>query len=370
MRRTVRFLTMILIIFSLSLQFSAATSTMPVITAKATPTGLTTTPSISLSWVCSPAASSMTEFKVYRATSSSGPYTLITQLMNSLKYVDTKITKDVKYYYKIEINPLFSKSNIVTATWVTVKSITTSGVLELGINDKVQFKYEILPTNATDKRVIFSSSSSPVASISSTGSISGLTKGKSTITVKTVDKNLIASSQVSVYEKAHFPMTYVNISQGDNGSYSHLGTKAIDNIGISVSSIENVYAPFTGVIKRFSTDGCNGVYFESLDKVKFGSGIFDKMTILILHDNNIQDLYVGKIIKKGTVFYQEGTAGKVTGAHIHLECARGSYISPGGFRNTYGQWTLYNAILPNDALYLKSSNIIKNSFGYTWRLSN
>ena len=58
-------------------------------------------------------------------------------------------------------------------------------------------------------------------------------------------KDVSASS----YEYAMFPMEYMNITQGVNGSFSHSGTNAIDIAGKD-SGIDTAYAPFTGVVKR------------------------------------------------------------------------------------------------------------------------
>lgn len=176
----------------------------------------------------------------------------------------------------------------------------------------------------------------------------------------------IEVSADSDIETAYFPMKYLNITQGINGSYSHQGTLALDLAGKD-SGKDEIYAPFTGVIKRIYTHSGNFVWLESCTPVKFADGTVDYMTIMIGHDNDVSDLYVGKIIKQGEVFYREGNAGNATGNHIHLECAKGKYTSGGWYENSYGWWTIYNPVAPYDALVLKSDTIIKSSYGYNWR---
>ena len=184
--------------------------------------------------------------------------------------------------------------------------------------------------------------------------------------VSASSQKIAVSYNTGNYEIAYFPMQYLNITQGVNGSYSHKGTKALDLAGKD-SEKDAVYAPFTGKIKRIYTDSGNFIWLESCNPVRYADGTVDYMTIMIGHDNDVSDLYVGKIINQGEQFYSEGTAGNATGNHIHLECGKGKFTSGGWYKNSDGEYTIYNSILPYDALVLKSDTIIKNSYGYNWR---
>ena len=163
-------------------------------------------------------------------------------------------------------------------------------------------------------------------------------------------------------EKIIFPMTNVRITQGVNGLFSHKGSYALDCAGKD-GGIDNVYAPFTCIVKRIYAND-NAVWIESVDKVRFANGIEDYCTILLAHDDDISDLYVGKRINQGEVFYQEGRKGKVTGNHIHLEVARGKY--KGWFKNLYGVWMLMSAIHPASAFFMYKVNVI-NDCGYDFK---
>src|SRR5690606_14584833 len=99
-------------------------------------------------------------------------------------------------------------------------------------------------------------------------------------------------------EKAILPIKYMKQTQGVNGNYSHQGTFAID-FGHKAGKT-NVYAPFTGVIKRISSpEGGNAVWLESKEKILWADGTIDYMTVLTIHDNDVSDLYVGKEVRQG-----------------------------------------------------------------------
>ncbi len=172
------------------------------------------------------------------------------------------------------------------------------------------------------------------------------------------------TAKADSYEYAMFPMTTLNITQGINGGFSHMGTLAIDNAGKD-SGIESAYAPFTGTIKKIYNE--YQVWLESSNPVVWADGTIDYMTILVVHDNDTSDLYVGKPIKQGERFFEEGTAGYATGNHIHLEVAKGKMSGSGWYKNSYGIWTITNAVNPFDALFLSDTTNVKNDYGYNWR---
>lgn len=170
-------------------------------------------------------------------------------------------------------------------------------------------------------------------------------------------------------EKALFPMKYLKVTQGMNGSYSHQGTENIDVSGKD-SGIDNVFAPFTGVIKRIYTKNANVVWLESLNPVKYADGTEDYMTVMFMHDNDVSDLWAGKVIHQGEVFYQEGKAGQATGNHVQLSVSRGKFNGTGWHENEYGHWEINNEINPTKALWLRKDTIIMDDGGYNWKLTD
>lgn len=162
---------------------------------------------------------------------------------------------------------------------------------------------------------------------------------------------------------AKFPMKYLNVTQGW-GSGTHSGSYAIDLAGKDLGK-DNVFAPFDCRVKKIWNNG-HTVWIESLEKVKWANGTYAKATMSFTHDNWVADLRVGQVIRQGQVFYQEGTAGNATGNHVHMECAKGSFVGTGWFLNRYGWWTINNKVKPNDLLFL-TNTIVKNAGGIKWR---
>lgn len=164
-------------------------------------------------------------------------------------------------------------------------------------------------------------------------------------------------------EKILFPLKYMKVTQGMNGAYSHKGTYAID---YGYGGDENVYAPFTGTIKKIYTgSGANSIWLLSNSKVEFADGSKDYAIMKCAHDNNISDLSIGKVIKQGQHFYNMGTAGQVTGKHVHIEIAKGSKV--GWYQNSAGNWMITGSIDQTKAFFVPSDVKIVKDGGYAWK---
>ncbi len=59
--------------------------------------------------------------------------------------------------------------------------------------------------------------------------------------------------------------------------------------------------------------------------MRYADGSYDYMTVLFMHDDNIDNLTVGQMLTQGEYFYQSGTTGNSSGAHIHVAVYRGQY---------------------------------------------
>ena len=167
-------------------------------------------------------------------------------------------------------------------------------------------------------------------------------------------------------EKAVLNVKELNITQGMNGDYSHKGELAID-IG---KACEWFKAPFTGTIKRIYTYS-NTVWLESNEKVLYADGTIDYMTIMTCHDNDVSNLYVGKVIKQGETYYQPGTKGKVTGSHIHLGVGKGKFTGNGWHKGEWQKagfyaWPINNQYDVVKALFLYDKVEVKNGM-YDWK---
>ena len=87
---------------------------------------------------------------------------------------------------------------------VSVESVTLdkTEIKSLGVNDVVALKATVLPENATDKTVTWSSENSQIASVDDNGNVKGMGIGNTTITVTTKDGNKKAVCTVTV-DKIH-----------------------------------------------------------------------------------------------------------------------------------------------------------------------
>lgn len=166
-------------------------------------------------------------------------------------------------------------------------------------------------------------------------------------------------------EKPIYPCKNMRITQG-YGTGTHVNSYAIDDAGLN-TGIEEIYAPFTGTIKKIYTQDANEVWLESDNPVEYPDGTIDYMTILFAHANDVSNLYVGQKIIQNTAFYKEGTAGNATGNHCHIECAKGKYQSPGWKVNNEGYYVIINGKKPEECLWIEETTNIINNNGYPFK---
>ena len=166
-------------------------------------------------------------------------------------------------------------------------------------------------------------------------------------------------------EKPLFPSKNMRITQGyEEGT--HKDSYAIDNAGKDYG-IEDLYAPFTGVIKKIYPNDANEVWLESKEKVEYPDGTIDYMTIMFGHCNDVSNLFVGKEIKQNEAFYKEGTKGNATGAHCHIECGKGKFTGSGWYQNNSGYWSINNRKKPEECLWIDDSIKILDNNGYQFK---
>lgn len=166
-------------------------------------------------------------------------------------------------------------------------------------------------------------------------------------------------------EKPLYPSKNMRITQGYNEG-THLYSYAIDQAGAN-TSIEAIYAPFTGIIKKIYQNDANEVWLESSDKVEYPDGTIDYMTILFAHNNDVSDLFVGKKIYQNEKFYSEGTKGNVSGNHCHIECAKGKFTGSGWYKNDAGYWSINNGKKPEECLWINDEIKIIDNHNYNFK---
>lgn len=166
-------------------------------------------------------------------------------------------------------------------------------------------------------------------------------------------------------EKAMYPSKIMRITQKDHEG-THAACWAVDE-ACADGGISNLRAPFTGIIRKIYTADANEVWLESVDKVEYPDGTKDYMTIMFCHDNDVSDLWIGKIIKQGEVFYSEGTKGNATGNHVHFECGKGKFTGTGWHKDAAGYWSINNGKKVTECLFVDDSYKILNSKGYSFK---
>jgi LysM repeat protein len=169
---------------------------------------------------------------------------------------------------------------------------------------------------------------------------------------------------------AVYPFETMNITQGMYGNFSHQGRMAIDDAGKD-AGICNVYAPFDATVKWVDTGASrSGVLITSDEPVLCSDGTTRVINFYAFHDNDITDLFVGKKLKQGEVFYQEGTAGFATGNHVHYQTSDKPYTSGYPlFKNEFGGWTLKDECSPVDVFW-GNDTAIRNDRGYVWKIAD
>ena len=162
-----------------------------------------------------------------------------------------------------------------------------------------------------------------------------------------------------------FPLEYLYITQGENGSYSHQGILAIDFVEWSNNGqVLNapMYAPCSCKCVAILNGSDNGRIFESLDRVHTPDGL-KYVTFMCFHDNN-PIASVGDIFNQGDIFAHTGTAGNVTGDHTHFNTAYGTYA---GWEHVppANQGELINSSHIYETCYVNDTTIVEG-YGYNW----
>lgn len=174
------------------------------------------------------------------------------------------------------------------------------------------------------------------------------------------NQRLIASDG---YEVMLFPLEYLYMSQDEGGDFSHAGTLAMDFLGWN--SLGRVlqcpyYAPVSCTCIA-STESANRIW-QSNSQVHLADGSLDYVTWVVAHDNNPPA--VGTSLVQGQLMGHTGTAGNVTGDHLHLNIAKGQYanwerVPPNN------NWQLRNSMHIYDACFVNDTTIVQG-YGHSW----
>lgn len=120
------------------------------------------------------------------------------------------------------------------------------------------------------------------------------------------------------------PMEFFRCLQGDfEGNHP---SYACDMSGKDTGR-DLCFAPCDVVCVATNPNDGNTVWWQSQNKVRFADGTIDYLAMMIIHDNNLDGIYIGAKYSQGQQIAQEGTAGMANGNHLHIEFAKGKLTS-------------------------------------------
>jgi hypothetical protein len=165
------------------------------------------------------------------------------------------------------------------------------------------------------------------------------------------------------YQLAQFPMDTINISQGENGSYSHKGTLCIDFLG--KTDVYPYYAPCD--CECIARDDSNAfLVWKSSKKVMCADGQVRYIVWDCFHDSNPLHS-VGTKLNKGDLMGHSGIGGNVTGDHLHLNVIEGSKYT--GFTYKPDPALSGTELHIFDVFAVNGVDIV-NGLGYDWKTSD
>lgn len=153
------------------------------------------------------------------------------------------------------------------------------------------------------------------------------------------------------------PMKVITITQKSGGSFSH-PNYCLDLAGAD-TGIDFCYAMGNYWRCIAGPWGSNTYFFTACDskgnavKVHCADGMNRIVTMALTHSDFIYTPkpIIGKVYKNGEALYSEGTYGKATGNHVHLEVAEGLQYSK-TYDKKMGVYRMPNELKPEDMFFI------------------
>ena len=166
-----------------------------------------------------------------------------------------------------------------------------------------------------------------------------------------------------------FPLPELNMTQDIGGSYSHAGSQAMDCVG--TSNRAPLYASADNLFKWIYYPGesaGNEQIFQSSQPVLTPSGL-SYVRFLLVHCNNpLPVTQIDALTQQGDLWYYTGTAGNVTGDHVHINVGKGQF-DPTVFplvENPQGVWELIDEASPVDIFFVNDTQVIQG-YNHNWQ---
>ena len=119
------------------------------------------------------------------------------------EYALTAGKHTLKWVFQLSTNATSGRAkldNVYVGEPVHPSEIVLQDTAEVGVNCRVPLTYEVLPEEAFNKDVVFTSSDESIAVVLEDGNVVGMKTGTATITAATVDGGLVDTCEVTVIE--------------------------------------------------------------------------------------------------------------------------------------------------------------------------
>lgn len=169
------------------------------------------------------------------------------------------------------------------------------------------------------------------------------------------------------YQIAQFPMDMIYITQGENGTYSHMGTKCIDFVG--TTDKYPYYAPCDIICRAVNPSPYHYVIWSTVNPVLCADGQVRHFTFSNIHENPVWAT-VGMTLNKGELMGHTGNGGPTsTGDHWHHQIIEGNEFL-GFTTNSQGASTLVGSQLSiYDVYSVEGVNRVVD-YGYDWKIQD
>ena len=169
----------------------------------------------------------------------------------------------------------------------------------------------------------------------------------------------------SAYQLAMMPMQYINVTQGENGQFSHRGTLCIDFTGQAPRF--PYYAPCACTCINLNVQNAYLIW-KSDKKVMCADGKVRNLVWSCIHENPPATHKVGTKLKQGDLMGYSGTGGFATGDHFHLNVIEGSRYT--GFTYSPDARLSGKELHIYETFSITPETIFGNDGGYKWIISD
>ena len=132
------------------------------------------------------------------------------------------------------------KVHVTLDTVLVDKIILTPEKMTVKVGESEQISAKIEPENATERNLVWSSSDESIATVDSTGKVTGITSGVVTITAKTKNGKVVATINLTIN---NVPDGEVEVYDNDKDPVTWNGSDNLNIFSNSIYNIDGVIAP-------------------------------------------------------------------------------------------------------------------------------